>query len=277
MLEPPSCATTDRLLPAQALAGRRRAVTAGPTFEAIDPVRGITNLSSGKMGFAIARAARGRRRGHAGGRPGAPAHAARRARIDVQSAQQMLRRGAAAGAAHDVFVATAAVADWRPAGRGEHKIKKDGSGRRPPSSWSRTPTSWPPWRAARRRPTAWASPPRATTWSATRARSSAQERAADRRQPRPGHLRPDDNALLLVDAARRARAAAADKLTLARATGGRDRPAPAGPDAMTTIDVKVLDARMAEPCRPMPRPAAPAWTCAPAWTAAGAGSPARPR
>jgi phosphopantothenoylcysteine decarboxylase/phosphopantothenate--cysteine ligase len=42
------------------LAGKRMLVTAGPTFEAIDPVRGITNLSSGKMGFAIARAARAR-------------------------------------------------------------------------------------------------------------------------------------------------------------------------------------------------------------------------
>jgi phosphopantothenoylcysteine decarboxylase/phosphopantothenate--cysteine ligase len=69
-------------------------VTAGPTFEAIDPVRGITNHSSGKMGFAIAaRRARGGRRGHAGGRAGAPAHAARRARMDVRSAREMLAGG----------------------------------------------------------------------------------------------------------------------------------------------------------------------------------------
>jgi len=62
------------------LAGRRVLITAGPTFEAIDPVRGITNHSSGKMGFAsfltlCACGARGWRRGDAGGRSGAPAHA----------------------------------------------------------------------------------------------------------------------------------------------------------------------------------------------------------
>jgi phosphopantothenoylcysteine decarboxylase/phosphopantothenate--cysteine ligase len=51
------CDALIALLPAQALAGRKVLVTAGPTFEAIDPVRGITNRSSGKMGFAIARAA----------------------------------------------------------------------------------------------------------------------------------------------------------------------------------------------------------------------------
>jgi phosphopantothenoylcysteine decarboxylase/phosphopantothenate--cysteine ligase len=51
---------------------------------------------------------------------------------------------------HDVFVATAAVADWRPAQAvAEHKIKKDGSGQVPALASPRTPTSWPPWRAAR--------------------------------------------------------------------------------------------------------------------------------
>jgi phosphopantothenoylcysteine decarboxylase/phosphopantothenate--cysteine ligase len=111
------------------LAGKRVLITAGPTFEAIDPVRGVTNLSSGKMGFAIARAA-----AEAGAAvtlvagPVAlptPRHVAR---IDVQSARQMHDAVLPLAGAHDVFVATAAVADWRPAACGEHKIKKDGSG-----------------------------------------------------------------------------------------------------------------------------------------------------
>jgi phosphopantothenoylcysteine decarboxylase/phosphopantothenate--cysteine ligase len=116
-------------------AGRRGVlITAGPTFEAIDPVRGITNHSSGKMGFAIARAARPRPAPrHAGGRPGAPAHAAWRARIDVMSAQQMFDAVLPLAPQHDVFIATAAVADWRPVSSAEHKIKKDGSGRPRPS------------------------------------------------------------------------------------------------------------------------------------------------
>ena len=91
-------------------------VTAGPTFEAIDPVRGITNLSSGKMGFAIARAAR-----EAGAHVtlvAGPVHLPTPRgvqRIDVRSAQQMHDAVLPLASAHDVFVATAAVADWRPA------------------------------------------------------------------------------------------------------------------------------------------------------------------
>jgi len=73
------------------LAGHRVLVTAGPTFESIDPVRGITNLSSGKMGFAIARAAREACRGDAGGRPGgianAPFRAAHRRSVCTRDAQ----------------------------------------------------------------------------------------------------------------------------------------------------------------------------------------------
>ena len=114
------------------LAGRRVLVTAGPTFEAIDPVRGITNHSSGKMGFAIARAAR-----EAGAEVtlvAGPVHldAPRGVRrVDVQSARQMLDAVLPLAPQHDVFVATAAVADWRPATVGERKIKKDASGRVP--------------------------------------------------------------------------------------------------------------------------------------------------
>ena len=114
------------------LLGQRVLLTAGPTFEAIDPVRGITNLSSGKMGFAIARAAR-----EAGAEVtlvAGPVHLPTPRgvhRIDVSSARQM--HAAATGQAQHahIFIATAAVADWRPASQAEQKIKKDGSGQVP--------------------------------------------------------------------------------------------------------------------------------------------------
>ncbi len=111
------------------LAGHRVLVTAGPTFEAIDPVRGITNHSSGKMGFAIARAAR-----EAGADVtlvAGPVHLPTPRgvqRIDVQSAQNMLLAVEQHAQAATVFIATAAVADWRPAAQSVQKIKKDGSG-----------------------------------------------------------------------------------------------------------------------------------------------------
>ncbi len=114
------------------LAGRRVLLTAGPTYEAIDPVRGITNLSSGKMGFAIAQAA-----ARAGadvtlvaGPVALPTPRGVR-RVDVRSAQQMWQAVEPLAQAADVFIAAAAVADWRPAQAAEHKIKKDGSGQAP--------------------------------------------------------------------------------------------------------------------------------------------------
>ncbi len=114
------------------LDGRRALVSAGPTFEPIDPVRGITNLSSGRMGFAIARACR-----HAGatvvlvaGPVSLPCPAGVR-RVDVTTALQM--RDAIAGeldASHfDLFISVAAVADWRVVQPSPGKIKKvDGAG-----------------------------------------------------------------------------------------------------------------------------------------------------
>ena len=109
------------------LAGKRVLISAGPTFEAIDPVRGITNLSSGKMGFAIARAAR-----EAGAEVtvvAGPVHLDTprgTQRVDVRSAQQMHGAVLALAPVSDVFIATAAVADWRPATVSEQKIKKAG-------------------------------------------------------------------------------------------------------------------------------------------------------
>ncbi len=114
------------------LSGQTVLVTAGPTFEAIDPVRGITNLSSGKMGFAIARAAReaGADVTLVAGPVHLPTPRGVR-RIDVQSAQEMLVAVDAIAQSASIFIATAAVADWRPAAPSSEKIKKDGSGQTP--------------------------------------------------------------------------------------------------------------------------------------------------
>jgi len=122
------------------LAGKAVLVTAGPTYEAIDPVRGITNLSSGKMGFAIARAAR-----QAGAEvtviAGPVSLATPRGvrRIDVRSAQDMFHAVQAQVAQAQIFVATAAVADWRPDTQADQKIKKDGSGQTPQLAFIENP------------------------------------------------------------------------------------------------------------------------------------------
>lgn len=114
------------------LAGHQVLVTAGPTFEALDPIRGITNHSSGKMGFSIARAAR-----EAGAEVtliAGPVHLATPRgvrRIDVMSALEMRDAAEREARSASIFVATAAVADWRPASHSEQKIKKDGSGQPP--------------------------------------------------------------------------------------------------------------------------------------------------
>ncbi|MFM6992105.1 MAG: bifunctional phosphopantothenoylcysteine decarboxylase/phosphopantothenate--cysteine ligase CoaBC [Rhodoferax sp.] len=114
------------------LTGQRVLITAGPTFEAIDPVRGITNRSSGKMGFALARAAQeaGAEVTLVAGPVALPTPQGVR-RIDVQSAQEMLQACLAHADSANIFIATAAVADWRPVAQTEHKIKKDGSGQVP--------------------------------------------------------------------------------------------------------------------------------------------------
>ncbi len=107
------------------LAGKTLLITAGPTFEPLDPVRGISNRSSGKMGFAIARA--GAEAGAKVTLVAGPVHQNTPRgvqRIDVGTAQEMFDAVLAAAPKHDVFVATAAVADWRAAAPSEQKIKK---------------------------------------------------------------------------------------------------------------------------------------------------------
>ena len=122
------------------MAGRRVLLTAGPTFEAIDPVRGITNLSSGKMGFALARAAReaGADVTLVAGPVGLDTPRGVN-RIDVRSAQQMLDATLMHAPSADVFIAAAAVADWRPATSSVQKIKKDGSGQAPVLAFTENP------------------------------------------------------------------------------------------------------------------------------------------
>jgi phosphopantothenoylcysteine decarboxylase/phosphopantothenate--cysteine ligase len=114
------------------LAGKRVLITAGPTYEAIDPVRGLTNRSSGKMGFAIARAAReaGATVALVSGPVALPSPRGVE-RINVQSAREMLGAVQAQADLADVFIAAAAVADWRPAAAADQKIKKDASGQAP--------------------------------------------------------------------------------------------------------------------------------------------------
>jgi len=202
------------------LAGRAVLITAGPTFEAIDPVRGITNHSSGKMGFAVARAA-----AEAGARVtlvAGPVHLPTPAgvrRIDVVSAQQMLAAVLPEAVRHDIFVATAAVADWRPAAAAEQKIKKDGRGAVPAlqmvenpdilAAVARLPAAQRPWCmgfAAE------------TEHLLLHARAKLERKGVEMIAANfgPATFGRDDNAITLVDASGHQELARADKLTLAR-------------------------------------------------------------
>ncbi len=201
------------------LAGRRVLVTAGPTFEAIDPVRGITNHSSGKMGFAIARAAReaGADVTLVAGPVHLPTPRGVR-RIDVQGALQMHAAVLPEAARADVFVATAAVADWRPAQMNAHKIKKDGKKVAPVFELTENPDILAD--VARLSPR-----PFCVGFAAESEHLARHARDKLTRKGVPlmvGNLGPatfgrDDNALLLVDAQGDRALPQADKLTLARA------------------------------------------------------------
>jgi phosphopantothenoylcysteine decarboxylase / phosphopantothenate---cysteine ligase len=127
MLEPMQLAAhvANTIAPTGPLAGKRVLLTAGPTRERIDPVRFISNRSSGKMGFAIAAAAR-----DAGADvtvvagPCSCATPPGVRRVEVESAADMLNAVLRNLDGVDIFVATAAVADYRPANPVECKIKK---------------------------------------------------------------------------------------------------------------------------------------------------------
>jgi phosphopantothenoylcysteine decarboxylase/phosphopantothenate--cysteine ligase len=126
MLEPPQIlAEIEMLLGPRPLQGKRVLVSAGPTQEPIDPVRVITNLSSGKMGYAVARAAQ-----EAGAQvtlvsgPVSLATPAGVSRVDVRTAEEMLQAVRKAAASSDVFISVAAVADYRAKNRSPRKVKK---------------------------------------------------------------------------------------------------------------------------------------------------------
>ncbi len=111
------------------LAGRKVLITAGPTFEAIDAVRGITNLSSGRMGYAVARAAR--QAGAAVTLVSGPVSLATPLgveRINVISALDMHAAVMANVDRADIFIGVAAVADYRVVNAAGHKLKKDMGG-----------------------------------------------------------------------------------------------------------------------------------------------------
>jgi phosphopantothenoylcysteine decarboxylase/phosphopantothenate--cysteine ligase len=200
------------------LAGRRVLITAGPTFEAIDPVRGITNLSSGKMGFAIARAAReaGAEVTLVAGPVSLPTPRGV-TRIDVQSALQMHDAVMPLAAQHEIFVATAAVADWRVQGCSERKLKKDGSGRAPSFEMIENPDILA---SVARLP----QPPYCVGFAAESHDLAKHAGEKRRRKGIPlivGNLGPatfgrDDNALLLIDERGERELPRAGKLALAR-------------------------------------------------------------
>jgi len=129
MLEPEAlCEAVIGFFQPKLLVGRRIVMTAGPTFEPIDPVRGITNSSSGKMAYGLARAC-----AQAGAEvtivsgPVALPVPAGCARVSVRSALEMREAVFAALPGADVFIGVAAVADYRPATSAAHKIKKSGA------------------------------------------------------------------------------------------------------------------------------------------------------
>ena len=133
MLEPEQIiAELNCVFSPQSLAGKRVLITAGPTFEPIDPVRGITNLSSGKMGYAIAQAAF-----EAGAAvtlisgPTALPTPYGCTRTDVQTALQMHKAVFDQISGQDIFIAVAAVSDWRVENTSAQKLKKNHEGDTP--------------------------------------------------------------------------------------------------------------------------------------------------
>ncbi len=204
------------------LRGAKVLVTAGPTFEAIDPVRGITNLSSGKMGFALARAAR-----EAGADvtliAGPVSQPTPRGvqRIDVVSARNMLESAVDHAQTATILIATAAVADWRPTAPSAQKIKKNGDGEPPALRFAENPDILATLAAS---PRAQSGQLYCVGFAAESENLMENAKAKRERKGIPllvGNIGPatfgqDDNALLLVDAADVRELPRAPKLALAR-------------------------------------------------------------
>jgi phosphopantothenoylcysteine decarboxylase/phosphopantothenate--cysteine ligase len=203
------------------LLGKRVLISAGPTFEAIDPVRGITNLSSGKMAFALARAAH-----EAGAEVQVVAGPVSLTtpfgveRTDVRSALQMHAAVMAQVDRADVFIATAAVADWRPAEVAGEKIKKGQDGL-PSFDWVENPDILADVASSSRAQTGAVY---CVGFAAETQYLQAQAQAKRVRKGVPlmvGNLGPatfgqDDNALLVIDEHGTQELPRASKLTLAR-------------------------------------------------------------
>ena len=120
-------AVQSALQPQKDLTGLHAVITAGPTREPLDPVRFMTNRSSGKQGYAVADAllARGAKVTLISGPTNLPTPSGA-TRIDVETAEQMLGMSLAAAAEADVFIGTAAVADYRAETIAPEKLKKSG-------------------------------------------------------------------------------------------------------------------------------------------------------
>ena len=210
------------VLAPKTLQGHHVLVTAGPTFEPLDPVRGLTNRSSGKMGFAMAQAAQ-----LAGAQVtlvAGPVHVPTPfgvQRINVETAQDMLAAVQTHADQATVFVACAAVADWRAADLAAQKIKKDASGQPPTLRFTENPDIL----------ATIAHTPRAQSGAlfcvGFAAESEALANNAKAKRERKGvpllvaNLGPqtfgrDDNALLLVDAQGLTELPRASKTTLAK-------------------------------------------------------------
>lgn len=202
----------------KSLQGRTVLITAGPTFEALDPVRGLTNRSSGKMGFALARAA-----AEAGAQVtvvAGPVHLDTPAgvhRIDVESARELYAAVLPLAPHHEVFIATAAVADWRPLSVADAKIKKVAGQDTPTFALTENPDVL----------AAVAALPRPPYCVGFAAETHDIERHAREKLQRkklqlvvanhgPSTFGRDENELLLVDAQGARQLPAADKLSLAR-------------------------------------------------------------
>ena len=223
MLEPPELLNdVIAFFQPKLLAGQKLLVTAGPTYEALDPVRGITNLSSGKMGFAIARAAHeaGAEVTLVAGPVSLPTPRGV-TRIDVRSAQNMLEAVLQQAPEATVFIATAAVADWRPASSSERKIKKDGSGQPPQLAFTENTDILA---TVAQSPRAQSGELFCVGFAAESHDLEDNAQAKRKRKGVPllvGNIGPatfgrDDNALLLVDAQGSRELARASKLSLAR-------------------------------------------------------------
>lgn len=200
------------------LANKKVLITAGPTFESIDPVRGITNRSSGKMGYAIAQAAyeAGAEVYLVSGPTALPTPYGVQ-RVDVMSAIDMQKAVMDVVKKYDVFISVAAVADWRVEKVADQKIKKTSKQKAPTLTFVENPDILAGVAKMKNAPycVGFAA-------ESENLREYAQEKRVKKGVPLlVGNLGPqtfgqDENALLLVDEKGMTEFAQANKLTLAR-------------------------------------------------------------